>query len=112
MDLQEPTAVDVWTMDPADARDPDLLARHSRLLSADETAQLARYRVPTARHQYLVARALVRTVLAERLGIEPAGVTLRVTATGRPTLASPRELDFNVSHTDGLIALVGKQKEK
>jgi 4'-phosphopantetheinyl transferase len=103
------SSVDVWTIDPAAARDPDLRARYASMLSADETAQLGRYRVERARHQFLVARALVRTVLAERLRIEPASVPLRVTSAGRPELDSPQRLDFNVSHTDGLIVLAVTQ---
>lgn len=96
--------VDVWTLDPADVRDDGLLARYRALLSDDERAQLARYRVEKVGHQYLLSRALTRTVLGSLLDVPPEQVAFTKTAAGRPELATGG-LRFNLSHTDGLIAL-------
>jgi 4'-phosphopantetheinyl transferase len=99
---------DVWLVDPADAHEPALVSRYLALISAAESARYDRLRVDTARHRYLVSRVLVRTVLAARLDMAPADVVLRTTSSGRPELAAPgdrRRLDFNLSHTDGLIVL-------
>jgi 4'-phosphopantetheinyl transferase len=103
------TAVaDVWVVDPADVHESALLSRYAALLSAAESSQYDRLRVETIRHRYLVSRVLIRTVLSARLGMSPADVVLRTTSSGRPQLAAPgdrRRLDFNLSHTDGLIVL-------
>ena len=97
---------DVWMVDPADVHESVLLSRYAALLPPDESAQLDRYRLAKLRHQYLVARVLVRTVLSARLGVSPADLALRASSSGRPELASGKDrLDFNLSHTDGLIVL-------
>jgi 4'-phosphopantetheinyl transferase len=93
---------DVWLVDPADT--DDLVPRYVPLLSTDEAARYEGLRVATARRQLLVSRVLVRTVLAARLGVAPPDVELRTAESGRPEVAG-RPLDFNLSHTDGLVAL-------
>ncbi len=94
--------MDVWLVDPDDT--VDLVARYVALLSAEESARYERLRVASARRQFLASRVLVRTVLAARLGVAPPDVELRTTESGRPEMAG-RPLEFNVSHTDGLVAL-------
>ncbi len=80
------------------------------LLSADERAQHKRFIPEAKRHEYLVTRVIVRTVLGEMLGLAPAALNFSVNQWGRPTLlpglalgGSNLPLHFNVSHTDGLI---------
>src|SRR5690349_12208663 len=102
------TFADVWLVDPAHARERGLVSRYPALLSPAETAHYEGLRVERVRERYLVSRALVRTVLPRRLGVAPADVVLRTRSHGRPELAAPgdrRRLDFNLSHTDGLIVL-------
>lgn len=97
-----PVVADLWLVDPADT--DDLVPRYVALLSSDEAARYGRLRVATARRQFLVSRVLVRTVLAARLGVAPPDVELRTAESGRPEVAG-RPLDFNLSHTGGLVAL-------
>jgi 4'-phosphopantetheinyl transferase len=76
------------------------------LLTAEERAQHLRFIPPRKRHEYLVTRVLVRTILGEALGIPPAEVQFTQNAWGRPELIQPTTLRFNVTHTEGLIALI------
>lgn len=73
------------------------------LLSAQERAQHQRYIPAKKRHEYLVTRVLVRTVLGRALGVAPQSLQFVSNAWGRPALLPPAPLHFNVSHTDGLV---------
>lgn len=91
-----------------DAVDPDEARRRCwSWLSPDEQARHERFRFDRHRHQYLVAHALVREMLARLLGPDPAAWQFRTVANGRPEIAGPltteRALRFNLSHTEGLV---------
>lgn len=102
-----PGVVDVWLTDPdrvtADAA-LDLLA----VLDPEERARNARFRVEPARRQHLVAHALLRRTLTRYTGIDPAEWRFGANSYGRPHIEGPAleaPLHFNLSHTDGLVAL-------
>jgi 4'-phosphopantetheinyl transferase len=86
-----------------------MLAACAALLSKDEHDRLARLRVPAARHDALVTRALVRRALsAHVVGVDPRAWIFRTGRHGRPEIASPAggpRLRFNVSHTSGLVVV-------
>lgn len=101
--------VDVWLVPrPLLLRDPMLLARYEALLSSGERERLARIVHEETRHEYLVARALVRTTLSRYdAAVAPPAWRFDVNAYGRPSLAAgqtARDLRFNLSHAHGLIA--------
>ena len=76
------------------------------LLNAEERQQHQRYIPPAKRHEYLVTRVLVRSVLGEALGKAPDVLQFVVNEWGRPALApgsSSAPIHFNISHTDGLV---------
>lgn len=73
------------------------------LLSEAEHAQHQRFIPPKKRHEYLVTRVLVRTVLGRALGVPPQTLQFTTNEWGRPALWPPAPLHFNVSHTDGLV---------
>ena len=76
------------------------------LLDDDERAQQQRYIPQAKRHEYLVTRVLVRTVLGETLGIAPQALRFVCNEWGRPAIAPDLQSSpvcFNVSHTDGLV---------
>lgn len=80
------------------------IERFSRAyLSAEERAHLDGYRIREAAERYVVTRALVRTVLADRLGISPPVVVVNRTDTGKPVVAAG--VHFNISHSGDLILL-------
>lgn len=76
------------------------------LLTEEERAHHQRFIPPLKRHEYLVTRVLVRTILGEALGLDPAAVQFTRNEWGRPDLAAPAPLRFNLTHTEGLVALL------
>ncbi len=93
--------VHVWT---APLGDPGRLDRLARLLAAEERARAERYVHPAVREQFVVARAMLRTLLGRYLGLLPAEVRLGFSDLGKPHLVGG-ELHFNISHTHGLALL-------
>ncbi len=82
---------------------PEVETLGRTLLSGEEQRRLAAYRSRESAERYVVTRALVRVVLAERLGVSPRDVAIRFTERGKPVLAE--SLQFNVSHSGDLILL-------
>jgi 4'-phosphopantetheinyl transferase len=83
----------------------DVCARFWHLLSRDEQQRAERFRFVEHRQRYVVARASLRQLLAERLRIAPWEVELVANDYGKPRLASVHNsagLDFNLSHSEAL----------
>jgi phosphopantetheinyl transferase len=76
-----------------------LLDRH-RHLPDDEQARAARFRIESAREEYLLGRLLLRGILAEYLGAEPG--PLAYGPFGKPALPGSN-LEFNLSHSHGRL---------
>src|SRR5919108_1620385 len=74
------------------------------LLSESERDRASRFVFDRDRRRFIVGRARLRQLLAERLGVAPQSVELTYGACGKPALAnSPRlDLRFNMSHCDDL----------
>ena len=78
--------------------------RYAReLLSDDERQHLDGYRIREAAERYIVTRALVRSVLSERLGIPAPAIRVSRTDTGKPIVTEG--VHFNVSHSGDLVLL-------
>jgi len=74
-----------------------------RTLAPDELARAARYRRTEHRERFVLARGLLRVLLARYTGLEPGGLHFAYGPYGKPALASTgggERLQFNVSHTD------------
>jgi 4'-phosphopantetheinyl transferase len=100
--------VDVWTVVPDEipaAHRPALAA----LLTADETARGARFVRARDREAFIVARALVRLRLSDYGAVEPRQWRFVTNAHQCPFVTAEQAGDpplfFNISHTDGLVAL-------
>jgi 4'-phosphopantetheinyl transferase len=101
-----PLDVHLWYAQPGRLADPALLSQYARLLCPEEQQRHVRYRNERVRHEFLVTRALVRTVLSRYTGVDPARWRFTTNAYGKPDAASPalaEPLRFNLSHTRGLI---------
>jgi 4'-phosphopantetheinyl transferase len=87
-------------------RDAALLERYAAMMSAEERARQERFVFEYDRHQFLVTRGVVRTLIGTLLGIAPRDCAFTANAYGRPSLTVPgtASLDFNISHTKGLVA--------
>ena len=75
------------------------------LLCANERARAARFRLERDRRRYIVARARLRELLAERLSIPPQSIELVYGPHGKPALPAG-DLRFNVSHSEELALYV------
>ena len=77
------------------------------LLTPAERQRATRYAYPADRLRFRVGRAGLRYLLGQRLGLLPAAVALGLGRFGKPQLAPPAGLHFNVAHSGEwvLIAL-------
>jgi 4'-phosphopantetheinyl transferase len=89
-------------LDPA----PHDLATLGATLSPSEWTRAGRFGRAALRERYIIGRGLLRTIVGGALGVEPGRVEITRGRRGRPQLAPPHTLDFNISHTLG-VALVG-----
>ncbi|WP_437585697.1 4'-phosphopantetheinyl transferase family protein [Sorangium sp. So ce1000] len=103
----DPGAAHLWYVFSDPVRDEALLAAYHRLMAPDEAAQQERFLFAENRHEYLLTRALVRTVLSKYADVAPEAWTFVRNEFGRPQIAGPPgvpPLRFNLSNTRGLIA--------
>ena len=92
----------------ADLDAAEALAGQLRLLDDAERAQAGRFRLERDRRRFVLRRGLLRTLLADRLGLDPAALRFTRNAHGKPALQpSPRgapyaaDLRFSASHSHG-----------
>ena len=97
--------VDVWRtpLDPAATSH----ASFRSLLSPDEIVRADQFKSASAQQQFVVTRCMLRHLLGQYAGVNPATILLRKTAQGKPFPVFPRHLPFqcNVSHTQGLAVV-------
>ena len=102
--------VHVHLADPVALADPERVRRYLALLEPHELEQYRRYHFDHNRQEYLVTRALVRTVLSTYVPRAPEDWRFVRTEHGRPLIAGAgsdpqtRWLTFNLSNTTGLVA--------
>ncbi len=111
----ERTEAHLWYVFPDMLTDPALLRTYHHLMCPEESAQHQRFYFAEARHEYLVTRALVRTVLSHYASVEPWTWRFKKNAYGKPAISAPGgipRLSFNLSNTNGLIVcLVALDRE-
>lgn len=76
-----------------------------RTLTADERARAERFHFQKDSEQFIVARGLLRTILARYLDVDPRQLRFAYSSYGKPSLAGEFNADalcFNLSHADGL----------
>ncbi len=80
------------------------------LLSAEEQERASLYHFARDRDRFVLARAFLRALLGDYAGEEPARVPLQVSPSGKPFLAEPADLHFNLSHCEdrGVVAVARK----
>jgi 4'-phosphopantetheinyl transferase len=104
-----PDEVHLWITFAEDVREPSLLEQYRRLSTEEERRQEERFRVADDRRRYLIARALVRTVLSRYAPLRPDEWSFATNPHGRPHVANTdvaaRGLVFNLSHTRDVIVL-------
>jgi 4'-phosphopantetheinyl transferase len=87
-------------------------AAHERLfalLSAGERVRAERFRRPEDRHSFTAAHGALRLLLAAMLGEQPQSLTFAANAYGKPGLVPPRAVEFNMSHSGGIVLIAFAQ---
>lgn len=98
--------VHLWFACPDDIKDEALLIKYECLLNEAEKRRWQRFYFAKHRHQYLVTRALVRSVLSFYSDRDPKDWRFGFNAYGKPEIAPEQAslpIRFNLSHTDGLV---------
>ena len=101
--------IHLWLAWLGEITDSRLLAEYRSLLSEEERQRQMRFHFERDRHRYLVTRAMVRTVLSKYADVAPRDWRFAANDYGKPSIAAEhteaRGIEFNLSHTDGLVVL-------
>ena len=103
-----PNSIHVWFAFQDTIQDEGLLAAYKGLLDSEEKERYQRYKQPKDKHQFLVAHALVRSVLGGYLSSPAEKLVFKKNHYGRPELvhaSDSLQVRFSLSHTKGAIAL-------
>mgnify|MGYP003683129697 CR=1 FL=1 len=112
--------VHIWITNDHSIKDANLLDSYRQLLNAEEMHRQQNFHFERHRHQYLVARALVRTVLS--LYVENVSANdwiFEKNEYGKPFIVNkcPRTekvipIYFNLSHTENMLVLAISKNQK
>jgi 4'-phosphopantetheinyl transferase len=99
--------VTIWHLDPARVTATKCIETLKSWLSHTETERMKRFHHTKHQLAFLVSHALKRVALANVLGLDPTELEFGLGSHGRPFLMGKalNRLQFNLSHTDGLVAL-------
>ena len=75
------------------------------LLTDDEISKSKSFIEQQDEDLYIIARALLRKVLASQLQLPSQKISIAYSINGKPHLPDYPNLKFNISHTDGAIAI-------
>ncbi len=105
-----PDQIHLWLAFDREINNANLIADYRRLLLDDaERQREKRFYFAKDQHQYLVTRALVKTVLSRYATVAPDHWRFSKNKYGRPEIANEevrsQKLSFNISHTAGLIIM-------
>lgn len=96
---------DLWVTRFDEVVEPALLDEYRALITDNEALRAARFIFERDRQQFLVTRALVRTVLSRYADVDPRDWRFAENQFGKPYVSGPGDLPvaFNLSHTAGLV---------
>ena len=101
--------IHLWYSFGDEINDPELIEQYHQLLNDEERQKQQRFHFEKHQHQYLVTRALLRTVLSlYEPSVSPDQWCFDKNDYGKPFIIHPSlsaPLYFNLSHTDELIVL-------
>ncbi len=105
----------IWFAFPLEINDAQTLQAYYSLMNEEERKRQKRYYFKEDRHNCLVTRALVRSILSRYVKKSPEEWQFSKNRYGRPRIRGKKStlpLQFNLSHTDGLIAcIITKQND-
>jgi len=102
-----PHQIDLWCCFDDSISDDHLHWCRQSLLSPQERERELRFHFERDRKQFVITRALVRSVLSRYAALEPAAWEFSAGSHGRPQVVqdAARHLCFNLSHTAGLVVM-------
>lgn len=104
--------VDIWFCATQDRRLDSHFKSYEELISSEEREQYQQVASSDQGRDYLISRALLRTVLAQYCESAPADVVLSTNEFGKPQLdAQDAGLQFNTAHSPGLTLCAVSQAE-
>jgi 4'-phosphopantetheinyl transferase len=102
-----PHQMDLWCCFTDSISDDQLNLYRQQLLSPEERERELRFHFERDRKQFVITRALVRSVLSRYAALAPAAWEFTASSHGRPQVVqeAARHLCFNLSHTAGLVVM-------
>lgn len=101
--------IHLWYAHDEEICDSNLLAQYQNFLSNEERMQQKRFYFARDRHQYLITRALLRSVLSLYVSsISPEAWQFKKNSYSKPYIENfplPFAINFNLSHTEKMIVL-------
>jgi 4'-phosphopantetheinyl transferase len=92
--------IDVWPVHTAGSS--AVAEELERVLAPDEKVRAAQFRFSHLRRSFILARGALRILLGWYLDVSPASIQFTYGSRGKPALAVPARVDFNVSHSGDL----------
>jgi 4'-phosphopantetheinyl transferase len=93
--------VHVWSVG---TEDPEAIAASfEQVLAPDERDRAARFRFEHLRRSFILAHGALRMLLGRYLDTSAAGIRFEYGSKGKPALAPRAFIDFNMSHSGGLV---------
>ena len=104
--------IHVWC---ASLRQPaDIVERLFTMLSGDEKARAGRYQFEYLQQSFIVARGILRCLLARYMGLQPDQLAFVYLREGKPQLSEKfdRQVFFNLSHSKELVLYAFSRSRK
>jgi 4'-phosphopantetheinyl transferase len=108
-------AIDVWLAFEEDVDIALLQGEYVERLNTDEQHRMMRYVRSIDRGRYIIARTLVRSVLARYYDVDPSLLVFGEDEYRRPYVAYPadaQDIVFNVSHSSGIAAVAVSRQNR
>jgi 4'-phosphopantetheinyl transferase len=99
------SAVQVWRLFLDAYTLQRTLTGAANMLGPEEMRRAARMRSAAARSEFMAARSLLRVLLGRVLETDPRTVPLQLSAQGKPYVAAALPVEFNLSHSRGLVVV-------
>ena len=97
--------VQVWRLELTPGVPVGELGTFYGVLSMEEKRRADAIRVAVVRDEFIAGRGLLRLLLAAATGTSPGAITLATRSNGKPCLVQSANVEFNVSHSDGMILI-------
>lgn len=114
----DPNHIDLWTVDADNFKLRDLLMLSGSWLSSAEEARLNRFRLERSKHEFLVGRYMLRSVLSLYARFSPQDWVFDYNEYGKPSISKAQQnemempLYFNLSHSRGKLIMAVSRYEQ